>query len=105
MTEDDEPEYNGGYKKVFGVGFKQPTSRNFGLNEESILDDPFLVGGTLLSGIPVVGLAFAIAGLWVGFDGRHENPFCIDEQFWKSGVIGMVFQIIGLLVYALVMLA
>lgn len=102
MATDDE--YDGGYKKVFGVKFKQPNSRNFGLNEDSILDDPFLVFITLVSGLPFIGIMFLIPSLWVGFESRHENPFCIDEQFWKAGVIGVMFQIIGLAIFALVCL-
>lgn len=104
MATEDEPKYDGGYKKVYGVEFKQPTSRNFGLNEESITDDRFLMAVTLLSIIPGLGVSFALSGMWAGYEGRHENDFCIDEQFWKSGVIGLLLQIIGLAIFGLVLL-
>lgn len=93
----DETEYNGGYKRVWGVPFKQPDSDNHGLNDESTTDDWFNVLLIVLIGaVPAFGTAFALAAMFTGLVHRHRNPYCLDENYWKAGVLSMVMQVLSL---------
>jgi len=103
MASEDE-EYDGGYKTIYGVDFKQPNSRNFGLNEESITDDPMYMLIAVVGVIPYIGLIFSLAGLAVAYASRHDNSFCIDEQLCKAGVIGGALQAIVLSILLLLYL-